>query len=77
MNTGIKGQVYCRKEPNRFASKGYIYCWYYQVVNADTGNVLASDNTADWRGMLDNALRDVHAIRHCAKLGILKKSRGW
>jgi len=73
----IKAQVYCRKEPNKWDRRGYIYCWYYRVINTETGNVLASDNTADWRRMIDSALHDLGAIRHCANLGILKKSRGW
>jgi hypothetical protein len=73
----FKAQVYCRKEPNKFDRRGYIYCWYYRVVNTDTGRVMASDNTGNWRLMIDNALRDLDAIRHCASLGILKKARGW
>lgn len=73
----IKAQLYCRKETNRFNHRGYIYCWYYRVFDAETGNVLASDNTGDWQKMLDAVLADAAAIRHCAKLGILKKSRGW
>jgi len=73
----IKTQVYCRKETNKFTRRGYIYCWYYRVFDADTGNTLASDNTGNWRKMLDAAIQDTVAIRHCAKLGILKKSRGW
>lgn len=73
----IKANVYCVKEANRFDRRGYIYCWYYEVINTETGNVLASDNTGDWRKMLDSALRDLVAIRRCAKLGILKKARGW
>ena len=72
-----KAQVYCHKEPNQFDQRGYIYCWYYRVINTDTGNVLASDNTGNWRKMIDTAVRDLGAIRHCARLGILKKSRGW
>jgi hypothetical protein len=73
----IKAQVYCRKEPSKFDRRGYIYCWYYRVFNTETGKVLASDNTADWRRMVDSALHDLTAIRHCASLGILKSSRGW
>jgi hypothetical protein len=73
----FKAQVYCRKEPNKFARRGYIYCWYYRVINTETGNVMASDNTADWRRMIDAAMRDLEAIRHCASLGILKKARSW
>lgn len=73
----IKAKLYCRKERNQFDRRGYIYCWYYRVYDADTGNVLASDNTGDFQKMLDAALRDLVAIRHCAGLGVLKKSRGW
>jgi hypothetical protein len=73
----IRAQLYCRKEENRWNHRGYIYCWYYRVINTDTGNVLASDNTGNWQKMLDAALIDLAAISHCAKLGILKKSRGW
>ena len=73
----IRAQLYCHKEPNKWDRRGYIYCWYYRVIDTGTGNVLASDNTADWRKMFDAALRDVSAARHCAKLGILKKRRSW
>lgn len=73
----IKAQLYCRKEDNSFDRRGYIYCWYYRVINTETGNVLASDNTGNWQKMLNAANRDLAAIRHCAKLGILKESRGW
>lgn len=73
----IRAKVYCHKEANKFDRRGYIYCWYYRVINTETGNVLASDNTGNWRSILDDAIRDVNAISHCAKLGILKKSRGW
>ena len=73
----IRAQIYCRKETTRFDLRGHMYCWYYRVYDADTGNVLASDNTADFQKMFDAAMRDLNAIRHCAKLGIVKKSRGW
>jgi len=73
----IRARLHCRKEQNQFDRRGYIYCWYYTVYDADTGNVLASDNTGDWHKMLHAVLRDLDAIRHCAQLGILKKSRGW
>jgi hypothetical protein len=73
----IRAQVYCHKEQNKFSRKGYIYNWYYRVLNTDTGNVLASDNTADFQRIFNSAMRDLDAIRHCASLGILKKSRGW
>jgi hypothetical protein len=73
----FKAQVYCRKEQNQFDRRGYIYCWYYRVINMNTGKVLASDNTGNWQKMIDAALRDLNAIRQCASLGILKESRGW
>ncbi|WP_426940273.1 hypothetical protein [Pseudarthrobacter sp. S6] len=73
----IRAQLYCRKEKTRFDRRGHMYCWYYRVFDAETGNVLASDNTASWQKMMDAMLRDLAAIRHCARLGILKKSRGW
>jgi hypothetical protein len=75
--SAIRAQVYCHKEPNHFRPEGYLYNWYYEVINTETGNVLASDNTGDGYGMLAAAMRDLDAIAHCAKLGILKKSRGW
>jgi hypothetical protein len=73
----FKAQIYCRKETNHWDRRGYVYCWYYRVINTETGKVMASDNTADWRKVVDGALRDLEAIRHCAKLGILKKARPW
>lgn len=73
----IRAQVYCRKEPNKFRPTGYIYNWYYRVTDTDTGNVLASDNTANFHRIFNSAMRDLDAIQHCASLGILKESRGW
>ena len=73
----FKAQVYCRKEHNKWDRRGYIYCWYYRVINIETGDIMSSDDTGNWQKMIDAALRDVGAIRHCSKLGILKKSRSW
>jgi len=73
----IRAQIYCHKETTKFDRRGHMYCWYYRICDVDTGNVLASDNTANFQKMFDAAMRDLDAIRHCAKLGILKKSRGW
>lgn len=73
----IRAQLYCHKEPNKWDRRGYIYCWYYRVYDANTGNVLASDNSGDYRSISSQMVRDLEAIWHCARLGILKKSRGW
>lgn len=73
----IRAQIYCRKEQNRWDHRGYIFNWYYRVINTDTGNILASDNTGNFHSIFNSALRDLDAIQHCAKLGILKKARGW
>ena len=73
----FKAHVYCRKEYTKFDRRGYMYCWYYKVINTETGKIMASDNTADWSLILNTALRDVAAIRRCSRLGILKKARGW
>lgn len=73
----IRAQLYCRKEHNRWDYRGHIYCWYYRVYDANTGNVLASDNTGNFQKMFDAMMHDLKAIQHCAKLGIVKKSRGW
>lgn len=73
----IRAQIYCHKEKAPRSHGGHMYCWYYRVINTETGNVLASDNTANFQKMFDAAVADLKAISHCHKLGILKKSRGW
>jgi hypothetical protein len=50
-------KVYGCKENNKFSASGYIYCWYYEIRNARTGELLASDNTGDGYKILAYALR--------------------
>ena len=68
----IRAQVYCHKEKNEWDRRGYIYCWYYRVIDTETGKVLASDNTGNFRLILESASMDIQAIKRCVSIGIVK-----
>lgn len=62
--------MHCQKEDNKFARRGYIYCWYYKIID-DTGNVLKTDNTGNFHGLLDQALWQQKVIVDAYNAGIL------
>lgn len=51
-------------------------CWYFRVY-APNGDVVAMDNTGNWRKIYENAYRLVRTFNECQTRGIEIKQPEW
>jgi hypothetical protein len=68
----MKGAVYARKEPNRWAARGFIYLYIYEITD-EHGNLLATDNTGSWRKIYDACHQNTGALRKAQHIGAIRR----
>jgi|GEM_PF-6583761 hypothetical protein len=71
----LKAEIYGVKESNKWDARGYIYCWYYRIIDTRTNKVITSDNSGGGLSIIAAALHSMQSIEQALRMGLEVKGR--